>query len=79
MSVVMTQLFCVPKTFLTNQARHPFSYRIDVVEMTFTPEHGVGSACEDRFLAPGAVFTFPSTTEVMVLNKSSRSLSSSSS
>lgn len=72
MSVVITQLFYIPKIFLTNQGRHPFSYRIDVVEITIIPKHGVGSAYEDHLLAPGVIFTFPSTTEVMVRNKTSR-------
>lgn len=56
MSVVMIQLFHIPKTFLTNQGRRPFSYRTDVVEITFLPEHGVRSACADHLLAPGAIF-----------------------
>lgn len=69
MSVVITQLFHIPKIFLTSQGRHPFSYRTDVVEITFMPKHGVGSVYEDHLLAPGAIFTFPSSTEVMALNK----------
>lgn len=78
-SLVMTQLFSIPKIFSTIQGRCTFSYRTDVVEITFTPEHRIGSVYEDYLLAPGAVFTFLSTTEVMVLNKTSRRSPSSSS